>query len=83
MAKQPQEFRWGIIQIRKTAARLGSVYASDEQSAIQRAIDEFEVKPAVRNRLVAQRGRVIRNLRQEVDSFPPCEERLPSPIVSV
>lgn len=30
----PTEHRWSITQLRKTATRLGSAYAPDEQSAL-------------------------------------------------
>jgi hypothetical protein len=51
-----QEHRWRIVRIKNTpAALLGHVYAPDEESALAKAIDEFEVQPAWRNRLLAIR----------------------------
>ena len=51
----PKEYSWRISQIRKKATFLGSVHAPDERSALERAIQDWEISPAVRNRLVAQR----------------------------
>jgi ATP dependent DNA ligase domain len=46
---------WGIYQIRKTGARLGTVPAPDEQTALAKAAEEFGISPALRSRLVARR----------------------------
>jgi hypothetical protein len=54
-AKQPT---WSIYHIKGTpAAYLGHVEAPDEKAAIKRAIEEFEISPALQKRLLAQRRR--------------------------
>jgi hypothetical protein len=51
-----KDHRWSITRITGTpAAFLGHVYAPDEKTALQRAAEEFQVQPGLRNRLVAQR----------------------------
>jgi hypothetical protein len=59
MAKRPtqqQTHCYAVYHIRGTPARLiGIVYAPDEQSAIDKAIDEFKVQSNQRGRLIAQR----------------------------
>ena len=47
---------WSIYHIKGTpAAFLGRVEAPDEESAIRKAIEEFEINPALQKRLLAQR----------------------------
>jgi hypothetical protein len=47
---------WNIYHIKGTpAVLLGHVEASDEESAIKRAIEEFKISPALQKRLLAQR----------------------------
>jgi hypothetical protein len=61
MASRPkkpaaQEHRWRIVRIKNTpAALIGHVYAPTEEAAIKLAIDQFEVQPAWRSRLLAIR----------------------------
>jgi hypothetical protein len=48
--------RCSVIYIKGTpASLLGRVEATDEESAIRKAIDEFAVSPALQKRLLAQR----------------------------
>jgi hypothetical protein len=54
LAGKPQT--WSIYHLKGTpAAFLGHVEAPDEESAIRKAIKEFEISPALQNRLLAQR----------------------------
>jgi hypothetical protein len=47
---------WAIYRLRGSpAAMLGIVYATDEQTAIAKAIEEFEIEPRYQGRLIAQR----------------------------
>jgi hypothetical protein len=60
MAKQPTEQQthsWAVYHIRGTPARfIGLVYdAPDEQSGIDKAIEQYEVPENQRGRLIAQR----------------------------
>jgi hypothetical protein len=59
MAKRPteqQNHTWAVYHIRGTPAKLaGIVDAPDEQTAIERAIEEFKVPANQRDRLMAQR----------------------------
>jgi hypothetical protein len=60
MAKQPtkqQTHAWTVYHIRGTPAQfIGLVYdAPDEQSAIAKAIEQCDVPPNQRGRLIAQR----------------------------
>jgi hypothetical protein len=52
----PKLYTWSIYHIKGTpAALLGRVEAPDEESAIKKAIEEFNVSPAFQKRLLAQR----------------------------
>ena len=60
MAKRPTKqpnHSWSVYRLRGTPAQLiGIVYdQSDEQAAIERAIDEFKVPQNQRSRLIARR----------------------------
>jgi phosphoenolpyruvate carboxylase len=55
-APPPKLYTWSIYHIKGTpAALLGRVEAPDEVSAIKKAIEEFNVSPALQKRLLAQR----------------------------
>jgi hypothetical protein len=55
MAKKPAPPReWRISMIGAKVKYIGRVEATDEQSAIDKAMDEFKIEPARRFRLVAQ-----------------------------
>jgi hypothetical protein len=50
------EHRWRISRIRGTpAALLGHVYAPDQKTALQKAAEQFQVRPELVDRLVARR----------------------------
>ena len=53
---QQQEHRWRIVRITATPGKLlGYVYAPDEETALKRAIAQFDVQRPWRNRLLAIR----------------------------
>jgi hypothetical protein len=43
--------RWSVDLIRNRAQRLGTVVADNEKEAIAVAIKQFEIEPALRNRI--------------------------------
>jgi hypothetical protein len=50
--KQEKPQRWTILRIRKSPAEdLGTVNAPDAETAIERALEQFELKPDQRPRL--------------------------------
>lgn len=57
MVKKPVMHSWRITRIRGTPAEfIGIVYAPDEESAIRKAIEEYEItNPEQHKRLVATR----------------------------
>ena len=56
MRKPKQEYTWRVTLIRSTAARsLGNVEAPDEKTAIEKAVEEFQLSPEQKKRLVVQR----------------------------
>jgi hypothetical protein len=56
-APADNQYMWNIYHIKGTpAALLGRVEAPDEETAIKKAIEEFGVSPALRNRFLAQRS---------------------------
>jgi hypothetical protein len=55
-AQPPKLYTWYIYHIKGTpASLLGRVEAPDEETAIKRAIEEFNIAPALQKRLLAQR----------------------------
>jgi hypothetical protein len=51
-----KQYTWKIYHIKGTpAVLLGDVDAPDEKTASKKAIDQFEIGPALQNRLLAQR----------------------------
>jgi hypothetical protein len=51
-----KQYTWKIYHIKGTpAVLLGHVEAPDEEAAIKKAIDQFEIDPALQNRLLTQR----------------------------
>jgi hypothetical protein len=55
-AAPAKQHRWSIYRLKGTPAKLlGHVEAPDEESAIKRAIEEFNIAPELRGRLLAQR----------------------------
>ena len=56
MAKKKTERRFRTFRIRSTpAAPIGAVIAADENEAIRKAIEEFEIEPQYQKRVIAQR----------------------------
>jgi len=55
--------RWRVVIIRRRAEHLGVVEAANDQDAIRKAIKQFDVPPALQNRLTVskQRGREKEN----------------------
>jgi 1,2-phenylacetyl-CoA epoxidase PaaB subunit len=52
-----REYRWEVVRLKASpAAFLGSVYAPDEEAALEKAIEEFEVPPHLQDRLLARRA---------------------------
>jgi hypothetical protein len=55
-APEGKQCTWNIYHIKGTpAVLLGHVEAPDEETAIERAIEEFKVSPELQKRLLAQR----------------------------
>ena len=55
-APSGRQYTWKIYHIKGTpAVLLGHVEAPDEETAIKKAIEQFEIGPELRNRLLAQR----------------------------
>jgi hypothetical protein len=53
--KTPRKHCWRIMRLKHTmpAEFVGHVSASDEQSALAKAVEKFQVSPECRNRLLA------------------------------
>jgi hypothetical protein len=50
------EYKWRIIRLRSTPARdLGIITAPDEETAIKKAAEQYQVPEALRDRLMARR----------------------------
>jgi hypothetical protein len=53
----PREQHWRVVRIKATSSEvLGHVSAPDEQIALERAIEEFRIRPDQRNRLLVLRA---------------------------
>jgi hypothetical protein len=51
-----KEFSWAIYRLKGTPAKLlGHIEAPDEETAIKKAIEEFNVSPELQKRLLARR----------------------------
>ena len=60
MARKPEKLdhKWRIIHLNGTSAKtIGYVEAPDVEEAIEKAIEEFKIEPAIQGRLVAERWR--------------------------
>jgi hypothetical protein len=56
-ADPPNDFAWTIIRLTSTPAKqIGRVYAPDETTAIAKAIEQFKISEAHRQKLAARRG---------------------------
>jgi hypothetical protein len=49
--------RWRVDIIRRRAEHLGTVEAANDQDAIRKAIKQFDVPPALQNRLTVSKQR--------------------------
>jgi hypothetical protein len=47
--------RWSVDIIRKRAERLGTIEAANEKEAIEKAAKEFDIPPALQNRIVVEK----------------------------
>jgi hypothetical protein len=52
--------RWRVDIIRKRAEHLGTVEATTEKEAIEKAAERFEIPPDRRNRIAVQKSARIR-----------------------
>jgi hypothetical protein len=56
--KKPKPaYTWRVTLIRSNGRSLGTVKAPDEQTAIARAAEEFQLSPEQKKRVVVQRTR--------------------------
>lgn len=46
---------WAVYRLRHKAELVGRVQATDEADAIEKAIEQFDIRPAFRARLMAKR----------------------------
>jgi hypothetical protein len=67
-----KQYTWDVYHIKGTpAALLGRVEAPDEESAIRKAIEEFEISPALQKRLSCSGGEKLGQGGREIrPSFP-------------